>query len=74
MMPYNRLIDPAGKVVRFGDPNFENHSLDIKLIPGSSVLAVEDRYGITLIDSVGDKVIAQTIYQPDEHLLGPKNS
>ncbi|WP_439698573.1 bifunctional YncE family protein/alkaline phosphatase family protein [Mucilaginibacter sp. AW1-7] len=70
MMPYNRLIDPAGKVVRFGDPNFENHSLDIKLIPGTSVLAVEDRYGITLIDSVGSKVIAQWTYTQDKRYNG----
>ncbi|WP_184542246.1 bifunctional YncE family protein/alkaline phosphatase family protein [Mucilaginibacter sp. FT3.2] len=70
MMPYNRLIDPAGKVVRFGDPNFENHSLDIKLIPQTSVLAVEDRYGITLIDSVGSKVIAQWTYSKDKKYNG----
>src|ERR1700679_2759998 len=50
MMPYNRLIQPAGKVVRFGDPRVENHSLDAKLIPQSPLLVVEDRYGITLID------------------------
>src|ERR1700738_4104349 len=25
LMPYNRLIDPAGKVISFGDPGDENH-------------------------------------------------
>src|ERR1700752_4876446 len=50
MMPYNRLIEPAGKTISFGDPNFEEHSLTAKLLPGISILAVEERFGIALID------------------------
>jgi hypothetical protein len=65
MMPYNRLIDPAGKVIRFGDPRFENHSLDLKLIPQSPVLVVEDRYGITMIDTTKSRVIAKWAYNDD---------
>ncbi|BAU53798.1 bifunctional YncE family protein/alkaline phosphatase family protein [Mucilaginibacter gotjawali] len=70
MMPYNRLIDPAGKVVRFGDPKVENHSLDVKLIPQTTVLAVEDRYGITLIDTTQNKVIAKWTYTDDKQYKG----
>ncbi len=70
MMPYNRLIDPAGKVIRFGDPRFENHSLDAKLVPQSSVLVVEDHYGITLIDTVQSKVIAKWAYNDDQRYRG----
>ncbi len=70
MMPYNRLIDPAGKVIRFGNPNFENHSLDAKLIPQSQILVVEDRYGITLIDTVQSKVISKWAYNDDERYRG----
>jgi YVTN family beta-propeller protein len=70
MMPYNRLIDPAGKVIRFGDPRFENHSLDVKLIPQSPVLVVEDRYGITLIDTTQNKVIAKWAYNEDQRYGG----
>ncbi len=62
MMPYNRLLNPAGKVISFGDPRTENHSLDIKLIPQSTILAVEDRFGITLIDTNSSKVIANWRY------------
>jgi YVTN family beta-propeller protein len=47
-MPYNRWIDPAGTVVRFGDPKLENHSLDAVLMPDRQLLLVEDRYGIIL--------------------------
>lgn len=50
LMPYNRFIDPAGTVVRFGNPSLENHSLDCILLPGNRVLAVEDRYGLAFID------------------------
>jgi DNA-binding beta-propeller fold protein YncE len=70
MMPFNRLIDPAGKVIRFGDPNFENHSLDVKLIPQTSVLAIEGRYDITLIDTVGGKIVAHWAYAGDKKYGG----
>lgn len=50
LMPYNRFIDPAGTVIRFGNPVLENHSLDCVLLPGGEVLAVEDRYGLAFID------------------------
>jgi len=70
MMPYNRLIEPAGKVIRFGDPRVENHSLDAKLIPQSPLLVVEDRFGITMIDTVENKVISQWGYDTDHRYAG----
>lgn len=70
IMPYNRLIDPAGKVIRFGDPRLENHSLDAKLIPQSGILVVEDRYGITLIDTTGNKVLTHWGYNSDQRYSG----
>jgi len=70
MMPYNRIIDPAGKVISFGDPRLENHSLDVKLIPKTTILAVEDRYGITLIDTIASKVIAKWTYSDDTKYAG----
>ncbi|HEV2353452.1 MAG TPA: phosphoesterase, partial [Puia sp.] len=50
MMPYNRLIHSAGKVVSFGDPKLENHALDFSLLPDGRHLAVEDRYGVAVLD------------------------
>ena len=70
MLPYNRLIDPAGKVVSFGDPRTENHSLDVKLIPNSTILAVEDRFGLTLIDTTTDKVTARWTYSDEGKYAG----
>lgn len=70
LMPYNRLIDPAGKVISFGDPGLENHSMDIRLIPGSKLLAVEDRYGIALIDTQKQTVTARWTYDDDKKFSG----
>ncbi|HWD89300.1 MAG TPA: bifunctional YncE family protein/alkaline phosphatase family protein [Mucilaginibacter sp.] len=70
MMPYNRLIDPAGKTISFGDPNVEEHSLAARLITGTSILVVEERFGITLIDTTGNKVIATWAYKNDRKLNG----
>jgi len=50
MMPYNRIIKPAGKVISFGDSSLGNHSLDIESVPGSNALIIEDRYGIALFN------------------------
>ncbi len=70
LMPYNRVIDPAGKVIAFGDAGSENHSLDVKSIPGTDIVAVEDRYGIILIDTEKHKTIARWTYNSDSLYKG----
>ncbi|MDB5285888.1 MAG: phosphoesterase [Mucilaginibacter sp.] len=70
MMPYNRLINPVGKVIRFGDPAMENHSMDVKLIAGTACIAVEDRYGIAIIDTLKQKVTARWTYDQDAKYKG----
>ncbi|HUS01918.1 MAG TPA: alkaline phosphatase family protein [Chitinophagaceae bacterium] len=62
LMPFNRFIDPAGKVIRFGNPALENHSLDCALLPGESILVVEDRYGISFIDVVNNTFLFHLNY------------
>ena len=59
LMPYNRMIDPVGTVVTWGNPNLENHSLDVKAIPGTDFLVVEERNGIVIIDSKKKSVISK---------------
>ncbi|WP_431198377.1 YncE family protein [Mucilaginibacter sp. P19] len=65
LMPYNRIIDPAGTVISFGDAADENHSMDVRLIPGTRFIAVEDRYGLTIIDTVAKKVTTRWTYKQD---------
>jgi YVTN family beta-propeller protein len=59
IMPYNRLVSPAGKSIRFGNPRLENHSLDIAPMPQPGLLLVEDRYGIALLDRKTEKIAAR---------------
>lgn len=62
LMPYNRIIDPAGTVIRYGKTSLENHSLDCTLLPGENVLAVEDRYGVAFIDIHSNKLLYHIDY------------
>lgn len=70
VMPYNRIIDPAGKVVAFGNPQSENHSLDVQVIPGTPLLAVEDRYGIAIINHQTKQIVTQWTYSDDSRFKG----
>ncbi|MCC8423469.1 bifunctional YncE family protein/alkaline phosphatase family protein [Mucilaginibacter sp. UR6-11] len=70
LMPYNRIIDPAGKVIYFGDPEEENHSMDVRLVPGSPRIVVEDRHGIAVIDTVTDKVVIRWTYKQSGQYSG----
>ena len=70
LMPYNRIIDPAGKRVSYGDTSLENHSLDIQAVPGTTLLAIEDRYGIAILDSGKNKIVGRWSYNDDPKLAG----
>ncbi|MGN6539958.1 MAG: alkaline phosphatase family protein [Ginsengibacter sp.] len=62
LMPYNRFIDPAGTVIRFGDGSLENHSLDCALLPGEKILVVEDRYGLAFINVKENTLVSHLDY------------
>jgi YVTN family beta-propeller protein len=55
-LPYNRMIQPAGLQIFFGDESLENHSLDAALSPDGKWLAVEERYSIVFINTSDNKV------------------
>lgn len=69
MMPYNRVIRSAGRVVRYGNPAMENHALDITRIEGTPLLAVMDRYGIAVTDADG-KVMERFSYSDRREFIG----
>ena len=62
LLPYNRIIDAAGTVIRYGKPTLENHSLDCALLPGEKILVVEDRYGIAFFDVQTNELIFHLDY------------
>ncbi|RZK34510.1 MAG: hypothetical protein EOO61_13455 [Hymenobacter sp.] len=70
MMPYNRLIDPAGTVVTYGNPELENHSLDLMALPGTNYFAVEDRYGIAILDTKTHHILTQWAYTAEPQYKG----
>ena len=66
-LPYNRLIQPAGIQIYFGDASQENHALDAVLSPDGKWLAVEERYSIVFISTSDNKVafVLRNTAQPD---------
>jgi YVTN family beta-propeller protein len=73
-MPYNRITQPAGLQIFFGDRSSENHSLDAALSPDNKWLAVEERYSLVFI-STADKQV-KFVFDNDTHseLLGGMNT
>jgi YVTN family beta-propeller protein len=63
LMPYNRIIDGAGTSVNFGNPDYENHSLDLVMIPNSDLVVVEDRFGIAVFDTKSKSLINRWEYR-----------
>ncbi len=66
-IPYG-LLDPAGKLIPYGTVDSEQHALDCQLSPDGSVLAVEGRNNLVLIDAKTGRVL-QTL-----HLAGREPS
>jgi len=65
MMPFNRMIHSAGKVISFGDPKQENHALDFSVLPDGRHVAVEDRYGVAVVDAVTREIVHRWTYRDD---------
>ncbi len=59
LLPYNRWISPAGKQVYFGNPEEENHALDVALSPDKRWLAIEGRYEVVILSVPAGEIIAQ---------------
>ncbi len=69
IMPFNRLVRSAGKVVTFGDPKLENHTLDFSVMPDGRHIAVEDRYGIAIVDAGTHEIVKRWTYRDHESSL-----
>ena len=58
LLPYNRWIDPAGIQIHFGNPDLENHALDVALSPDEKWLAIEGRYEVIIVSALSKKIVA----------------
>ncbi|HEV2483226.1 MAG TPA: alkaline phosphatase family protein [Puia sp.] len=65
LMPYNRWLSSAGKVVTFGDPRHENHALDFAVLPDSQHIVIEDRYGIAVLDIATQQIVQRWTFSSD---------
>jgi YVTN family beta-propeller protein len=59
LMPFNRLIRSAGAVVTFGDPRLENHALDFAVLPDNKHIAIEDRYGVAVLEAASQEIVSR---------------
>jgi len=62
VMPYNRLIRSAGRVITYGDSSLENHALDLCVLPDKKNIVIEDRYGIAVVDTRSNNIISRWTY------------
>ena len=74
LMPYNRIIDPAGEQIYFGSPELENHALDCALSPDRTTLAIMGRYRIIFYDMESRKLISEIIPSNEDGLQGAMNT
>lgn len=68
VMPYNRLINSAGKVITYGDSSLENHALDLCVLPDKKNIVIEDRYGIAILNIKSNAIRARWNYDKDNEL------
>ncbi|HLN56662.1 MAG TPA: bifunctional YncE family protein/alkaline phosphatase family protein [Bacteroidales bacterium] len=73
-LPYNRMIQPAGKQIYFGSEELENHALDAVLSPGGKWLAVEERYSIVFINTSDNTIKYILKLSSDTALKGLMNT
>jgi YVTN family beta-propeller protein len=69
-MPYNKVVEPAGTQIFFGDSALENHALDVVLSPDGKTLAVEGRYRVVFIRTADNKILYDLVMR--KHFKGRK--
>ena len=73
-LPYNRMIQPAGLQIYFGDESLENHAMDAALSPDGKWLAVQERYSIVFISTSDNKVKFSLTFDNNRDLMGGMNT
>lgn len=73
-LPYNRLIQPAGHQIYFGNEAGESHSLDAALSPDGQWLAVEERSSIVFINTSDNKIKFRLLNNSHPVFIGGMNT
>jgi YVTN family beta-propeller protein len=74
LLPWNRMIQPAGSQIYFGDEALENHALDARLSADGRWLAVEERYSILFIDTRDNTIKFTLKLRQDPSLMAAMNT
>jgi YVTN family beta-propeller protein len=70
LMPFNRLVQSAGKVITYGDSSLENHTLDFAILPDKKHIAIEHRYGLAILDVKNQSVTHRWSFENDSRFRG----
>ena len=62
-LPYDRILQPAGTQIYFGDTTLEYHALDAALSPNQKWLVVEDRYTVFFVRTSDLKICYTLTYK-----------
>jgi YVTN family beta-propeller protein len=74
MMPYNRIIDPAGEQIYYGSPELENHALDCAVSPDGKTLAIQGRYRIIFYNIETRRLVYEIIPSNETGYLNAMNT
>ena len=55
-LPYNRLIQPAGKQILFGDASNESHAMEVVISPDRKWLAILERSSIVFVSTADNSI------------------
>ncbi len=72
VLPYDRILQPAGTQIYFGDTALEYHALDCALSPNEKWLAVEERFTVFFIKKENLKICYTIIF--GDSLSGSMNT
>jgi YVTN family beta-propeller protein len=73
-LPFNRVIQPAGLQVFFGDMLKESHAVDAALSPDGKWLAVMERSAVLFLSTSDNEIKAYLPVNSHPNLIGGKNT
>ena len=74
MLPYNRIIDPAGTQIYFGDLGLENHAMDCAISPDHRTLVIQGRHELVFYHVESGKVLHEFFPGMEDYFVGALNT
>ena len=74
MMPYNRIIDPAGTQVYFGDLALENHAMDCAISPDHRTVVILGRHELVFYNVESGRILQEFFPGMEDYFRGALNT